>query len=164
MTGKKKIGFNALDLVIVVVLVLCIAMIGFRFIRSSDMAADTQTSKHRVTFLITNVSEGTKDALVAGDSVFSLLNDAYIGKLEGIDTISPAFEFLDNGSGSFEKVYYPDGTKVDITGTIIAEGAVNDDGFFASGSFFLSPGRTLEIYTGHIQVTVLITGISEYDE
>ena len=163
MTGKKKIGFNALDLVIVVVLVLCVVMIGFRFIRSSDMAAETQTSKHRVTFLITNVSDGTKDALVAGDSVFSLLNDAYIGKLEGIDTISPAFEFLDNGNGSFEKVYYPDGTKVDITGTIIAEGAVNDDGFFASGSFFLSPGRTLEIYTGHIQVTVLITGISEYD-
>ena len=164
MTGKKKIGFNALDLVIVVVLVLCVVMIGFRFIRSSDMASETQTSKHRVTFLITNVSDGTKDALVAGDSVFSLLNDAYIGKLEGIDTISPAFEFLDNGNGSFEKVYYPDGTKVDITGTIIAEGAVNDDGFFASGSFFLSPGRTLEIYTGHIQVTVLITGISEYDE
>lgn len=163
MTNKKKIGFNALDMVIVVVLVLCVAMIGFRFIRSSDLAADTQTGKYRVTFLISNVSDGTRDALVAGDSVFSLLNDAYIGKLEGIDTISPAFEFLDNGKGSFEKVYYPDGTKIDITGTIIAEGAVNDDGFFASGSFFLSPGRTLEIYTGHIQVTILITGISEYD-
>ena len=163
MTNKKKIGFNALDMVIVVVLVLCVAMIGFRFIRSSDLAAETQTGKYRVTFLISNVSDGTRDALVAGDSVFSLLNDAYIGKLEGIDTISPAFEFLDNGKGSFEKVYYPDGTKVDITGTIIAEGAVNDDGFFASGSFFLSPGRTLEIYTGHIQVTLLITGISEYD-
>lgn len=163
MTNKKKIGFNALDMVIVVVLVLCVAMIGFRFIRSSDLAAETQTGKYRVTFLISNVSDGTRDALVAGDSVFSLLNDAYIGKLEGIDTISPAFEFLDNGKGSFEKVYYPDGTKVDITGTIIAEGAVNDDGFFASGSFFLSPGRTLEIYTGHIQVTILITGISEYD-
>lgn len=163
MTNKKKIGFNALDMVIVVVLVLCVAMIGFRFIRSSDLAAETQTGKYRVTFLISNVSDGTRDALVAGDSVFSLLNDAYIGKLEGIDTISPAFEFLDNGKGSFEKVYYPDGTKIDITGTIIAEGAVNDDGFFASGSFFLSPGRTLEIYTGHIQVTILITGISEYD-
>ncbi len=163
MTTKKRLGFNALDLVIVVVLVLCVAMIGFRFLRTSDMAGDTQTSKYRVTFLITNVSDGTKDALVAGDSVFSLLTDAYIGKLEGIDTISPAFEFLDNGKGSFEKVYYPDGTKIDITGTIIAEGAENDDGFFASGSFFLSPGRTLEIYTGHIQVTILITGISEYD-
>ena len=163
MMNKKRIGFNALDLVIVVVLALCVAMIGFRFIRTSDIAANTENSKYRVTFLITIVSDGSREALVAGDSVFSRLNDAYIGKLEGIDTVNPAFEFLDNGRGSFEKVYYPDGTKIDITGSIIAEGTNNDDGFFASGSFFLSPGRTLDIYTGHIQVTILITGISEFE-
>ena len=163
MTNKKRIGFNALDLVIVVVLALCVAMIGFRFIRTSEIGANTESVKYRVNFLITNVSDGSREALVAGDSVFSQLNDAYIGKLEGIDTVSPAFEFLDNGNGSFEKVYYPDGTKIDITGTIIAEGAKTENGFFASGNFFLSPGRTLDIYTGHIQVTILITGISEFE-
>ncbi len=163
MSDKKMIGFNSLDLVIVIVLVLCIATVGIRFIRTSDAGRYSETSKYRLTFLITNVSDASRNALVAGDSVFSGINDAYIGKLEGIDTISPAFEFIDNGRGSFEKVYYPDGTKVDITGTIIAEGTTNSDGFFASGSFFLSPGRTFDIYTGHIQVTILITGITEYN-
>ena len=163
MTDKKKIGFNALDLVIVIVLVLCIATVGIRFLRTADINGDAETSKYRLTFLVTNVSDASRDALVAGDSVFSQINDAYIGKLEGIDSISPAFELIDNGHGSFEKVYYPDGTKVDITGTIIAEGTTNRDGFFASGSFFLSPGRTFDVYTGHIQVTILITGITEYN-
>ncbi len=163
MTDKKKIGFNALDLVIVIVLVLCVATVGIRFIRTSDAEKNAETSKYRLTFLISNVSDTSREALVAGDSVFSQINDAYIGRLEGIDTFSPAFEFLDNGNGAFEKVYYPEGTKVDITGTIIAEGTTNSDGFFASGSFFLSPGRTFDIYTGHIQVTILITSITEYN-
>ena len=81
MTNKKRIGFNALDLVIVVVLALCVAMIGFRFIRTSEISANTESVKYRVNFLITNVSDGSREALVAGDSVFSQLNDAYIGKL-----------------------------------------------------------------------------------
>ncbi len=160
---KKKIGFNALDLVIIIVLALCIATVAIRFVRTSDMEQSGETSKYRLTFLVSNVSDASRDAIVSGDSVFSQINDAYIGKIEGIDTVSPAFEFIDNGKGGFEKVYYPDGTKIDITGTIIAEGAKNDDGFFASGNFFLSPGRSFDIYTGHIQVTILITGITEYN-
>ncbi len=166
MAREKKLRFNALDTVICAVLVLCIAALGIRFYRTSSSSGGgdvSQMAKYRISFLVSDIKESTRDAFVPGDSVFLSDGELYIGTLEGLDTVSPAYRYLDNGKGALEKVYYPDGTRIDVTGSVIAQGLMEEEGFLCRGLTFISPGKTLTVHTGHLQVDILVTSVTEYN-
>ena len=160
MENNKK-RFGALDWVILIVLLLCAAVFALRLGYKDQISGDELMSKYAISFSITDVRHTTVDAFVKGDKVYVATDDTYIGIFDRIDSNNPAAYYVEN---SDTKVYYPQGTRVDLMGTLISEGVMNDDGFFAGGSYFLAPGKKLTIYTGHVFVDIVLTDIYEYDE
>lgn len=160
MENNKK-RFGALDWVILIVLLLCAAVFALRLGYKDKISGDELMSKYAISFSITDVRHTTVDAFVKGDKVYVATDDTYIGIFDRIDSNSPAAYYVEN---SDTKVYYPQGTRIDLTGTIISEGVMNDDGYFAGGSYFLAPGKRITIYTGHVFVDIVLTDIYEYDE
>lgn len=160
-TKTKK--FNVLDLVILIVLILCIAVFVFRYYQRSDISGEAVTGKYELSFSVSNVKYTTADAFVKGDNVYVATDDTLIGVMESIDS-KPAVYYADDPGAGIKRVFYPEGTRVDLAGTIISEGIVNDDGYFAGGSYFLAPGKKMTIYTGHVYVDIILTDIAEYTE
>ena len=160
MENNKK-HFGALDWVILIVLILCAAVFALRFGYKEQISGEGLTAKYAISFCINDVRYTTADALVKGDRVYVATDDTYIGIFDRIDSNNPAAYYVEN---SDTKVYYPEGTRIDLTGTIISEGVMNDDGYFAGGSYFLAPGKKITIYTGHVFVDIVLTDIYEYAE
>ena len=158
MENNKK-RFGALDFVILVVLILCAAVFALRLGYKEQISGEELTAKYAISCCVDDVRYTTADAFVKGDRVYVATDDTYIGVFERLDSNNPAAYFDENSN---TKVYYPEGTRVDLTGTIISEGVMNDDGYFAGGSYFLAPGKKITIYTGHVFVDIVLTDIYEY--
>lgn len=158
----KSKRFNALDWIIIVVLVFCIISFALRYGEKQQNSNIAVSGQYRISFLVNNVRYTSADAFVPGDKVFVSNDNTYIGTIEALDSNNPASFYETDINGETIKVYYPEGTRVDLTGTILSEGFMNDDGYFVGGSYFIAPGKALTIYTGHIYVDIIITGVSEY--
>lgn len=165
MENNKKIKkFNALDWVILIVLILCVASFVFRYQRKAEISGASIEGKYAVSFFVENVRYTSADAFVKGDRVYVSTDDTCIGVFERLDSNNPAAYYAEDPAAGIVKVYYPEGTRVDLTGTIISEGVMNDDGYFVGGSYYLAPGKSVSIYTGHIFVQITITDIVPYEE
>ncbi len=151
---------NVLDIVILIVLIFCVFSIVFRYRQQSEIADGALSGKYEISFTVTNVKYSTADAFVAGDEVYVATDDTYIGIFDRIDSNTPAVYYAPDPDRT-TPLYYPEGTRVDITGTIISEGVMNEDGFFVGGSYFLAPGKKVTFYTGHIFVDAVLGEIKE---
>ncbi len=160
MENNKK-RFGALDWVILIVLLLCVAVFALRFGYKEQISGEEITGKYAISFFINDVRYTTADAFVKGDKVYVATDDTYIGVFDRLDSNNPAAYLVEN---SGVKVYYPEGTRIDLTGTLISEGIMNDEGYFAGGSYFLAPGKKITIYTGHVFADIVLTDIYEYVE
>ena len=164
MENNNRKRFGVLDWVIIVVLLLCVAVFALRFVSRDKISGEELTGKYEISFLITDVRHTTADAFVKGDRVYVATDDTCIGVFERLDSNNPAAYYAETPGEGIVKVYYPEGTRVDLTGTIISEGVMNDDGYFAGGSYYLAPGKKITIYTGHVFIDIVLTDIVEYSE
>lgn len=156
----EKRKFNVLDFVILTVIILCIAALAVRYI-GAHRTSEKEMGKYAVTVSIKNVRSTTADAFVVGDSVFLVSNDAKIGTLESLDSNRPASTYANDLSGGIVKLYYPENTRVDLTATVSCLGVMNEKGFFADGTQFLSAGMNITLYTGHMYADVTVIGVTE---
>lgn len=161
-TRKKHLG--VLDWVIVIVLLLCVVVFALRYTYRAEISGGDVTQEYAISFMVSDVRHTTADAFVKGDKVFVQTDDTCIGVFERLESNNPAAYYADDPGAGIVKVYYPEATRVDLTGTIISQGFMNDDGYFANGSYYLAPGKKFGIYTGHVYVDIVITNIEEYAE
>jgi len=158
----KKI--NVLDIVILVIIAVSVISLGMRYYQRADITGESVSGRYEVSFLVTDVRHTTADAFVKGDRVYVATDDTCIGVFDRLDSNNPAAYYAEDPDSGTVKVYYPEGTRVDLTGTIISEGVMNDDGYFVGGSYYLAPGKKLTMYTGHVYVEAVLTDITEYTE
>ena len=164
MENNTKKRFNVLDWIIVIVLLAAVISVVLRFMGKNEIAGDNVTAKYEITFFVNDVRYTSADAFIKGDSVYVATDDTYIGIFDRLDSNKPAAYYPENPDKGIDKVYYPEGTRVDLVGTIISEGVMNEDGFFVGGSYFLAPGKLITAYTGHVYVEMVIGSITEYTE
>ncbi len=160
----KTKRFNVLDWVIVIILLICAVSFVLRFQRKDEISGASIEGKYAISFEVNDVRYTSADAFVKGDRVYVATDDTFIGIFDRLDSNNPAAHYVENVPTGVVKVYYPEGTRVDLTGTIISDGVMNDDGYFAGGSYYLAPGKKLTIYTGHIFVEIVLTDIVPYAE
>ncbi|MBQ8005978.1 MAG: DUF4330 family protein [Clostridia bacterium] len=161
--NSRSKNFNVLDWVIVVALVLCVCVFLLRYYQRDEISGEAVTGKYELSFSVANVRYTTAEAFIKGDNVYVATDDTYIVVIEDVVS-TPAVYYADDPSSGVKKVFYPEGTRVDITGTMLSDGFVNEDGFFAGGSYYLAPGKKITIYTGHIYLDIVLTDIAEYVE
>ncbi len=162
--GEAKKKINALDILIIVVLIFCVVSIAFRYYKGEKSESYSTDGKYAISFTVNDIRYTTADAFVKGDKVYVAWDDRFIGTFERLDSTNPAAYYATSPKDGVVKVYYPEDTRIDVTGTIISEGYMNDDGFFAGGTYFLAPGKGLTIYTGHLYLDITLGNIVPYAE
>lgn len=165
---QKKPGargrFNIIDLVLLIALLACIAGIYLRYAADRDLGSKQELDSYTLSFEVQNIRYTSADAFQADDAVYLRTDDTKIGTLLSLDSASPTeYLFFDLG-GNVKQTYYPENTRIDVTGRILAEGRMTENGFMLNGNVFLAPGRSYPIMTPHIDVNITITDISLNEE
>ncbi len=158
----KKI--NVLDIVIILVILVSVISFVFRYQTKNEIEGNESMSDYLISFSVYDVNASTEKAFVTGDKVFIATDDTCIGSFLRLDSTNPAAKYFSDLDGGGIVAYYPDGTRVDLEGSIMSSGVMNDDGYYVDGKYFLAPGKQATIYTGHVFVDVIINDITKYEK
>lgn len=155
--NTSRVHFNLLDAVIVLAIIAVLAGVTLRYNLVDKLGIQSSRDSAEISFLISEISETSVDALVQGDVFYDGKNGAKLGELVS-KTSSFAEAFVENADGYLIKAYNE--AYYDVRGKILAVGKMTDDGFMLNGTNFLSAGKTLQVYSKNSKVTILITDIS----
>ncbi len=158
----KKI--NVLDIVIILVVLLAVISFVFRYQVKNEIEGNDAMGEYLISFRVYDVNASTEKAFVTGDRVFVATDDTYIGNFLRLDSTNPAAKYFNDLDGRGIVAYYPEGTRVDLEGSIISSGIMNEDGYYVDGKYFLAPGKQVTFYTGHIFVDAFISDITKYEK
>lgn len=151
--------FNAIDVFIIVLVILCVVGIYFRSNIKSWIGIDKDLKEYEISFVVKQIKSSSNQYLTQGNEVYTN-NGLYIGAISACSSL-PANAYVTNEKGEMIAVTYPEDTYIDVTGTITCKGIQKGDGFYLSGTYLLSPGTVIEARTEVINFTLTITDISE---
>lgn len=150
---KKRIG--ALDIVIIVLLLAVICVGVLRFAREKSVG---KLEDYTISLSVSNVSSDYSDYV--DDADYYLKSGEHLGKTEGTPIFSPSFVYVENERGAYIKSYSTDGS-VDFKSDVAASGVMTETGFMLNGKTYLAPNMTVEITSGLVSYTAVITGIEK---
>lgn len=165
-TPKRRIG--VLDVCILVALVVIIAGVAARFILrdNSSMAQPKALANYLVDFEIKDI-RGTSEKYLKTDSAFYLDETGdYLGVVYKKEVLSdPAMTEYVTPEG--EVVYAAntrdigdDLCRIDVTGTFLVSGYVDDNGFFLlNGNRYLGLSKEVAVRSRELKVNIIITDI-----
>lgn len=165
-TPKRRIG--VLDVCILVAIVVIIAGVAARFILrdTSSMAQPKALANYLVDFEIKDI-RGTSDKYLKTDSAFYLDETGdYLGVVYKKEVLSdPAMTEYVTPEG--EVVYAAntrdigdDLCRIDVTGTFLVSGYVDDNGFFLlNGNRYLGLSKEVAVRSRELMVNIIITDI-----
>ncbi len=157
---KKRVRFNAIDFLIVVVVIGCIVGVFMRYNLAERFGVNVAEHKAEISFLIKEMDNTAVEAMVVGDAFYKQ-NGVLIGYLKERTAVASESYMAD--SRGLPKVLYSD-TESDVTGVLAATGTFAEDGSFTlAGGHFIAPGTELEVSSPHIRITLLITDIQQLD-
>ncbi|MBQ9079819.1 MAG: hypothetical protein IJY27_01995 [Clostridia bacterium] len=172
--SARRVRFNLLDGVIVLLVVLCIVGIVFRYSIMDSLGLGDEMAEYRVKFSVTGIdstlpnylgegntlyfADGVKAGKLCGISEFSLLNEAAAGSTTLV--CRTASVYIDDGNGSLVLASYPSQTKIDAEGAFNCNGTYGDDSRFSiEGEKFVSVGQSVTVYTDTVTLNITITEI-----
>ena len=168
-SGKiQKQHIGVLDVCILVALVAIIAGVAARFILrdNSSMAQPKALQNYLVDFEIKDI-RGTSEKYLKTDSPFYLDETGdYLGVIYKKEVLSdPAMTEYVTPEGNV--VYVPnlrdagdDLCRIDVTGTFLVSGYVDDNGFFLlNGNRYLGLSKEVAVRSRELMVNVIITDI-----
>lgn len=165
-TPKRRIG--VLDVCILVAIVVIIAGVAARFILrdTSSMAQPKALANYLVDFEIKDI-RGTSEKYLKTDSAFYLDETGdYLGVVYKREVLSdPAMTEYVTPEG--EVVYAAntrdigdDLCRIDVTGTFLVSGYVDDNGFFLlNGNRYLGLSKEVAVRSRELMVNIIITDI-----
>lgn len=159
-----KLRFNIVDLVLIIAVLACIAGVYLRFHFSEEFGVNHVQNEYAVSFEVKNIRYTSVDAFPTGDNVYLQSSRKLLGTIIGIDSTSPSQMIYTDYSGNVKQIYYPEDSRIDLTGRIAARGTLTERGFMLDGNTYLAPGASYLVLTPHINVTLTITDIQPMPE
>lgn len=162
----KSAKFNAIDALIILLVIACIASIVYKAVIASDVGGDSDLAEYRVYFKIDDIKSTSAGYFHTGDTVRLKNNGREVGVLDGIVQHVPAVgAYNENG----EEVFYPDipdqtitnDTRYSLVGYITVRGEMTDKGFLLNGESYVAPNSTLDILTEWVDCSIRIISINE---
>ena len=162
--------FNALDAVIILLVVLTVVGVYFRYSILDLLRNDANSQQYVVTYSIDNVRYTTPTYIKVEDEVYFASNGKFFGMLlsesENQDplNIMPASEYFVDSNGEVKEVFYPNNeSRVTAKGRLLCQGYYNSDGgFYVDGNMYIAAGQTVDVYTETVSVTIRIVSIELY--
>lgn len=161
VTPSRRVRFNLIDLVLIIAVLACLTGVYLRYNVSEQFGVNHELSTFVLSFEIKNIRYTSADAFPEGDSFYLNKQDKLLGTVLAIDSTSPTEVVYTDDKGNYKTAYYPEDTRIDLTGRLQATGIMTDSGFLLDGNTFLAPGQTYAVQTPRIDVSVTITAIEE---
>ena len=162
-TSKKKIRFNIIDVLIILLIVVSVVGIYFRNHIAEWIGMSTDLKDYSVTFKVTGIRATSEEYLFAGEKIYLDSPGMELGVIDGNCIVSPSETYITMDDGTVIAVPSPRDTYIDVIGDVKCRGAMrSDDGFYLDGSYLITPGMTLKVHTERLDFTVTVTNIEEY--
>lgn len=152
----KKIKFNALDFLILLVILAAIFSVVLRSGLKDTIVASRQNETIVYTIRINNVQKESFDLLALDTKIYSSEEDKLMGVV--VEKSSrPAETYIALDSGEIYKTNIPE--RIDITLTIEAKGRITEEGCMIGGNYFIASGSYISGYTDRLAFNFEVTGI-----
>ena len=140
----KKIKFNAIDFLILLVIIAAIVSVVFRSSLKDEIASIRSNETIEYTIRITNVQKQSYDIIDLDDKLYASSDDKFLGTV--VEKSSrPAETYIALVNGDIKKTYIPD--RIDITLTLECPGRVTEEGCMIDGNYFIASGSYISAYT-----------------
>ena len=158
---KNKVSFNIIDIFILVFVAACLVGLVIRVGNFNIMDNGKSLEDYRIHFEVLNISSDSEDYFIRDDSVTDITSGLVLGKIEMIDSISPAQMLVKNLDNEYVTVNYPANTRVDISGTLISAGTMESGGYMLGGTTHIAAGDTFSVQSEHMNFTLTVTNIAK---
>ena len=158
---KSKHRFNAIDVFIILLVILCVVGVYFRGEIAKKIGIEKKVEEYQISFKVSEIRYTSSQYFYAGNNVYLNDGNILVGTIEGNCIVLPAEVYVDGPDGSPILSNYPKDTYVDITGIIKCEGLEKSKRFYLNGTYSLSPGSTLTVHTETVDFVMTITEISK---
>ena len=155
----KKLPFNIIDVFIVVFVLACLVGIVFKSARFKSLDSDARLDDYSILFSVSEIAHTSPKYLVEGDSVTMADRNIVMGMLEEIREIEPTKAYARNSDGNIIIAPYPDGTRVDVKGSISSKGVLDRGKYMLGGSVHISKGETYHVTTPRVDFVLTVTDI-----
>ena len=160
VTKRTTARYAALDALIIVLLLLCVAGVGIRVALGEDgLATGRDRGTYAVSFIVTGAKSEYSEYFNNGEE-FRLADGRDFGALSGNAIITPAKIYRENSNGEYI-VRYSSGDTFDIKGTALVEGAMTDSGFLLNCTQYIAANMQLSVSSRSVTCDILITDISK---
>jgi hypothetical protein len=166
---RERPHFNAVDAMIVILVIVAVVGVYFRYNIIDLLRADPANDEYVVAFEIENIRYTTPSYINIGDTVRFASNGETLGTLlsasENVSALNtaPSSIYVVNENGHSDQIFYPEQTRVDATGRILAVGSYSaDGGFYVGGDTYISAGQKISVTTELVTVDIKLTSIEAY--
>lgn len=164
MTAKtKKSKLNAIDVSIILIIVLIIIGVAWRYDWAKKINFQANQDKILVEFKVSdNIQERSQKYLTAGTSFYITTASIKLGEIKEILDIRPAELFVqtqDGDSIDIVKSYVPN--RIDVSGVLLCYGKKVDSGYMINGNIYCAAGKEFLIHTGELEVYITVINVSD---
>ena len=169
---KKLPKIKILDVVIILIVLLAIVGVYFRYNSLSFFENKMNQKQYEVSFSIENIRYTTPNHIFVGDHVYFSDSGEELGTLLAASNdmknialkCTVASEYFVDDKGNMVEVNYPSESRVRAEGKLLCEGVYSSDGsFLANGKTYLAAGKSLNVQTERVTVTIVIRDIQEFE-
>ena len=159
-TAKGANHFAAIDALIIILLMLCVAGIIVRTaMGSGGLFATQDRGSYLVSYMVTGIRGEYSDCFSEGKEFYFENGEAF-GTLTDGAVFTPARLYGEDADGKYVPSYAADG-RVDVRGTALCEGKMTDEGFMLGGSIYTAANSRFTVSSGDITVDIVITDIAK---
>ncbi|MBQ3526969.1 MAG: hypothetical protein IJA52_00225 [Clostridia bacterium] len=159
-TNQPQKRIAAVDILIILLLVLCLAGVAVRIaIGENGLFSREEKGSYAVSYIIEGEKDEYSSCFSEGCEFFLESGDRF-GTLSGNATFTPAKILSENSRGEAVISYATDGT-VDITGTFIVDGTMTESGFLLNSNTYIAPNMTVTVQSTDIIARITVTDITK---
>jgi hypothetical protein len=158
---EKKAGFNIIDVLIILFLILAAVGIVLRFNLTDKINLNAKGDIFEIEFVtMDNIQEASQDYLKPGVKFYINIESIEIGMIKEILEIrNPAQGVEKLVNGDLLKTDLPG--RIDVRGIMESRGRSKDEGVMINGNSFVAPGKEYFIHTGMLEVGIRIVSIKK---
>ncbi len=162
---RKKMKFNILDVVVILVITVLVVAYCFRSNIFANTLSVSEPSKMEVSVKVEGVRIYTVDAFSVGDSIYDRETGNLLGEISEV-RYEPSYETVkldgtQTEDGTAKAVLLESPGRYDVYITFDATGKINDEGSYINGNKLVAPNSSLSISTQKVITEGKIISVNE---
>lgn len=154
----RKIKFNIIDALVILLVIACIGGLVLRERLSNDIAGRSVNEEFEIVFYINNIRRETSESLLPGENIYWKQNSMLIGKVESTE-VSPAEVYKENIFGEMTLSYNE--ARSDLRIIVSAAGSMTESGFMLNGTQYIAPGKDMILQSLHLEAESMLVSIEK---